>query len=338
MPPRLRLSVSLLPHPLRHEVLVYPRRHASAAAAGATSSVTQTSSSNPVSAALPPSAYPSDQPPSHRRPEFRKSQLHRQYTSLLRTTPLIIFFQHNNLQATEWTGIRRELTKALRKVDEEHAAAGRIEPPIAPLVQLKIIKTSIFEAALRVVDFFRPDNISFKGAGKIAGAKADPNFTHDLSRTAYASVLHKKGKHELSPILVGPIAVLSFPHVSPEHLKAALSILSPKAPQNPAPKRKANPGLYDLPVQNGLQKLMLLAARVEGKVFDDGQTRWVSSIEGGMTGLRSQLVATLQGASASVTSTLDAAGKSLYFTLESRRSVLEDEQKGPESEGEEKKE
>ncbi|PGH30239.1 hypothetical protein GX50_06997 [[Emmonsia] crescens] len=334
MPPRLRLSVSL-PHPLRHEVLVYSRRYAgTAAAAATTSTINQSFQSNSASSPPPPplvAAYPKYQLPSHRRPEFRKSQLHRQYASLLRTTPLILIFQHNNLQSVEWAGIRRELTKVLQKVDEANAAAGRPEPPIAPLVQLKIIQTSIFEAALRVVDFFRPGETIPRGPGKIAAAKANPKLTHDLSRTAYAAVLDKKGKHDLSNILVGPIAVLSFPHVSPEHLKAALTILAPKPPQFPAPGRRANPGLYDLPVQAGLKKLILLAARVEGKVFDQDQTRWVGGIEGGMTGLRSQLVSLLQGAGASITTTLDAAGKSLYLTLESRRSVLEEEQKGPES-------
>ncbi|EEQ85610.1 hypothetical protein RJZ56_007949 [Blastomyces dermatitidis] len=335
MPPRLRLSVSLLSHPLRHEVLIYSRRYAAtAAAAVVTSTISQTSQSKSTSLQPPPSpaaAYPSNQPPSHRRPEFRKSQLHRQYTSILRTTPLILIFQHNNLLSVEWAGIRRELTKALQKVDEANAAAGRTEPPLASLVQLKIIQTSIFEAALRVVDFFRPGETTPRGPGKIAAAKADSNLTHDLSRTAYAAVLDKKGKHDLSNVLIGPIAVLTFPHVSPEHLKAALSILAPKPPQFPAPGRRLNPGLYDLPVQEGLKKLILLAARVEGKVFDQDQTRWVGGIEGGMTGLRSQLVSLLQGAGASITTTLDAAGKSLYLTLESRRSVLEEEQKGPES-------
>jgi hypothetical protein len=79
-----------------------------------------------------------------------------------------------------------------------------------------------------------------------------------------------------------------------------------------------------------LQKLSLLAARVDGQVFDVDQTKWVGSIEGGMDGLRSQLIMALQSMGSSITNALEGAGKSLYFTLESRRSVLEDEQKGPE--------
>lgn len=87
----------------------------------------------------------------------------------------------------------------------------------------------------------------------------------------------------------------------------------------------------------GLQKMMLLAARVEGKVFDVEGARWVGGIEGGMTGLRSQLVAALQGVGAGVTGALEGAGKSLYLTLESRRSVLDEEQNGGEK-GEKKAE
>jgi ribosomal protein L10 len=275
----------------------------------------------------PISLYPATQPPSHRSPKFRKSQLHRLYTSLLRTSPLILIFQHNNLQSTEWTGIRRELSQALRKVDEAHAAAGGTEPPLASLVKLQIIQTSIFEAALRVVDYFRPEqNIQTAAVVTTSASRDYPNLTHDLSRTAYAAVLCKRGKHELSTILMGPLAMLTFPQVLPEHLKAALSILAPNPPLFPPPSRKANPGYHDKTVQAGLQKLMLLAARVEGRVFDVDGTRWVGSIEGGMDGLRSQLVTLLQGIGANMAAALGGAGNSLYLTLESRRSVLEEQQ------------
>ena len=80
-------------------------------------------------------------------------------------------------------------------------------------------------------------------------------------------------------------------------------------------------------MQNGLQKLILLAARVEGKVFDMEGARWVGGIEGGIDGLRGQLVAMLQGFGAGVTSTLEAAGRSLYFTVEGRRGMLEENEK-----------
>jgi hypothetical protein len=91
-------------------------------------------------------------------------------------------------------------------------------------------------------------------------------------------------------------------------------------------------------VQNGLNKLNVLAARLDNQLFDVDQTKWVGSIEGGIDGLRSQLVMALQSMGSSITNALEGAGKSLYFTLESRRSVLEDEQKGGNGEGENKAE
>ncbi|KAH8697546.1 hypothetical protein BGW36DRAFT_378892 [Talaromyces proteolyticus] len=260
------------------------------------------------------------QPPSHRRPEERRSQLLRQYTSLIRTAPLMVFFQHNNLQSTEWAGIRRELSRALQKVDEQHASEGRNTTAMASHVKLQIIQTRIFEVALRIVDYFRPANMTGAESG-------EDILTHDLSRAAHDAVYKTKGKHELATILSGPLAVLSLPNVSPEHLKAALSILAPKASGFSAPTRKANPGYHEPTVQEGLQKLMLVAARVDGRVFDLEGTKWVGSIESGLDGLRAQLVHALQGIGASVTSTLEGAGKSLYLTMESRRSVLEEEQK-----------
>lgn len=259
----------------------------------------------------------------------------------------MVFFQHNNLKSMEWAAIRRELAKALQKVDEKIAAEGRTSPELAPYIKLQTVQTSIFEVALRIVEYFRPNEASLASGNPpnavdpvtqtsaelpiYSGSRDDPSLTHDLSRTAHAAVKHLKNRHELADILVGPIAVLTIPTVSPEHMKAALSILTPKEAGFPTPTRKGNPDYHDPIVQNGLKKLNLLAARVDGKVFDINETKWVGSIEGGMDGLRSQLVMALQSMGSSVTSTLEGAGKSLYFTMESRRSVLEEEQK-PEGE------
>lgn len=291
---------------------------------------------------VPP--YNLTQPPSHRPPEKRTSQLVREYTSLIRTSPLIVLFQHNNLQSTEWAAIRRELTLAMRRVDEQIAAESpQRSPPLEPHVRIQIIQTSIFEVALRVVDFFRPDPSATQSLTPTAvdgqtqttakvlkrDYRDDPSLLHDLSRTVQLAILHKKGKHELSTILAGPLAVLSFPQVSPEHLKAALSILAPKLSGFSAPSRKTYPGYHEMTVQDGLQKLMLLAARVDGNILDVPQINWVGSIQGGIDGLRAQLVTSLQSLGAGVTSTLEGAGNSLYFTLESRRTLLEEEQKGP---------
>lgn len=276
------------------------------------------------------SLHHKSQPPSYRNPEYRRSQLLRQYTSVIRTAPLMVFFQHNNLKSVEWVAIRRELTTAMRKADEEIAAQGRVVPELAPHIRMNIIQTRIFDVAMRIVEYFRPE--------KNLPAVGEPALTHDLSKEAHDAVKHMKGKHDMAPILVGPLAILTFPTVSPEHLKAALSILCPKTLGVKAPKRKVNPGWYELPVQNGLEKLNLVAARMDRDVMDVDQAKWLTSIEGGMDGLRSQLVRALQSVGASVTNTLEGASKSLYLTLESRRSVLEEEQKGPEEKGEQKEE
>ncbi|KAE8352826.1 hypothetical protein BDV28DRAFT_134468 [Aspergillus coremiiformis] len=337
MPPRIRLSSGRIPQSFRRQRLLCQyelpiiTRFASTAATATTSAA---SPEQMTHSAVPIAGFSPSQPPSHRNPEYRRSQLLRQYTSLIRTNPLIVFFQHDNLKSVEWMAIRRELSKALQKVDEKIASEGRSLPPLAPHIRVKIVQTGIFEVALRIVEYFRPNTASPSAVDPVTqtSARDDPTLTHDLSRAAHAAVLPMKGKHELSPVLVGPIALLSIPQMSPEHLKAALTILAPKAAGFPSPTRKANPGWHDLSVQNGLNKLSLLAARADGKVFDIDQTKWVGSIEGGMDGLRSQLVMALQSMASGVTNTLEGTGKSLYFTLESRRSVLEEEQKGPSDE------
>ena len=249
----------------------------------------------------------------------------------------MIFFQHNNLKSTEWTGIRRELNKALRRVDETRVAAGLPSEKLGEGVKIQIIQTGIFASALKIVDFYKPDahpstldptDPSMPSSATIPNIKPDgSNLTHSLSQAAHAAT--NKKSHHLAPLMSGPIALLTFPTVSTEHMKAALSIVAPVPKQFPAPTRRANPGWHDLPVQTGLQKLLLLGARVEGKVFDVEGTKWIGGISGGLEGLRGQLVAMLQGIGGQLTNTLEGAGKNLYFTVEGRRSMLEDEEKGP---------
>jgi len=62
--------------------------------------------------------------------------------------------------------------------------------------------------------------------------------------------------------------------------------------------------------------------------------KWVGGIEGGLEGLRAQLVALLQSMGAGVTNTLESAAKNLYFMVESRRAMLEDEGKPRETNNE----
>ena len=249
----------------------------------------------------------------------------------------MLLFQHNNLKANEWVGIRRELSAALKKVDAARVATGHPPEPLEDAIKVQIIQTGIFAAALRVVEFYKPDSQSAfldpsdpatsSSATVPVFTKSGDELTHTLSRAAHEAVADIRTAHALAPLLSGPLAVLTFPNVSPQHMKAALSILSPSPPEFPAPTRRANPGWHDAAVQSGLQKLILLGARVEGKVFDVDGTKWVGSIDGGLDGLRAQLVAMLQGIGGGVTNTLESAGRTLYFTVEGRRTMLEDEQK-----------
>lgn len=325
MPPRLQRPSKAVHALLRTKRTtapsLLPRQYATAAAA-----ITSSSSMPPPPIQLK-SRYPTTQPASLKPPQFRKTQLLRQYASLLHSTPLLLIFQHNNLKSTEWSSIRRELATALAKVDAERLAQGLpVHHNEAEGVKLQIVQTGIFAAALRVVEYFDPSTVP------------DGDANHTLSSAAHAAVVDKRTDHGFAPLLAGPIALLTFPTVSPQHLKAALTVLAPKAPDFPAPTRRANPGWHENSVQTGLPKLMLLGARVEGKVFDTEGARWVGTIGGGLEGLRAQLVHLLQSAGAGVANALESAGKSLYFTVEGRRMMLEEEEKGPEAKDEAKAE
>ncbi|KAF2452377.1 hypothetical protein BDY21DRAFT_359309 [Lineolata rhizophorae] len=340
MPPRIRLQPRLL-RGRGPGLSPQQRRWASTPAAQAT---TPAPPVEQTTRAVPPiQRYPPTQPPSHRRPEFRKSQLLRQYISLLKSSPLIIFFQHNNLRAVEWMGVRRELAAALRKIDAETVEAGRSlpYPNYAAGIKLQVVQTGMLATAVRLVEFYdpatgagpsltHPTDPQTQSSAPVADTLATPDderLSHYLSRHAHHVALHRsqRAKHGLEPLLSGPLALLTFPDVAPEHLATALKILSP-SPSFPAPKRRQSPGLYDQRVQAGLSNLMMLGARVEGRIFDGDGVRWVGGIQGGMDGLRSQLVATLQGAGSSLARTLGAAGTSLWWTMESRRDVLKKEE------------
>lgn len=344
MAPRFRFCPECLrPFSGLQKISLLHPRYASVAAA-----VTPAASLNQMTVSPPPLArHPSAQPPSHKPPEYRKSQLHRQYTSLLRSTPLILIFQHSNLKSTEWMSIRRELAFALRKVDGQQSSTLTPATPQADAIKLSIIRASIFSSALLVTDYFDPaahssppiphsTDPSTQSSARLPNQTLDPDedtYTHALSSTAYTATRRHKYSHPLAPLLSGPLAILSFPAVSPAHLSAALSILAPKAPLFPAPRRKVNPGYYEPSVQVGLQKLMLLGARVEGRVFDNEGVRWVGGLEGGMGGLRARLVGMLSSVGAGVTGTLESASRNLYLTMEARRGMLEDEEKAKDGQG-----
>ncbi|KAK0926066.1 hypothetical protein LTR57_004315 [Friedmanniomyces endolithicus] len=203
--------------------------------------------------------------------------------------------RHNNLKATEWSGIRRELSIALRKIDDELAKEGK--EVVGAGVKLQIVRTGILASALNVVEFWEPkydaegqvapsSNLSTDTSAMVQDAPPDdavePIYTHGLSRLAW-SIASRNAKatqqpaNDLTPLLSGPLALLTFPTTSPQHLAAALSILAPTK-EFPAPKRKVNAAYHEKPVQDGIAKLMLLGARVEGRVMDMAGARWVGGI------------------------------------------------------------
>lgn len=223
---------------------------------------------------------------------------------------------------------------ALAKADAELGTEN-----MGTSAKIQIVQTGIFASALKVVEFYHPDGVMDESrthhpsdprtasSASIEYTNANPAFTHGLSKDAYrAAQKNGKLKHGLEPLLSGPVALLTLPTVSPQHVKAVLSILAPSE-KFPAPKRRVSPAYHEPAVQTGLQKLLLLGARVEGKAFDMDGTRWVAGIDGGLDGLRGQLVAMLSSVGAGVTNTLEAAGRSLYLTVEGRRGMLEEEQK-----------
>ncbi|KAK6227590.1 ribosomal protein 11 mitochondrial-like protein [Colletotrichum tabaci] len=280
-------------------------------------------SSHPSSLRLPADYVPPTKPPSARPPETRKSQLIRTYTSLLRTTPLILFFQHSNLTADEWSSLRRELNAALAAASPEGAAVNGRD------VHLQVLRTRMFNVALKLAEFYDPETAKAK-----AGVQTGPRgpLVHDLSMAAYEAMKdfqppEDSAYAQISPLLCGPTAALVFPAVSPAHLAAALRVLSPSPPDFPAPTRKKNPGYYDPLCQSALQKLLLVGGRIEGDVFDVEGVKWVGGIEGGLEGLRAQLVYLLQSAGLGLTTALEGGSKSLWLALEGRRTQLEDEAK-----------
>jgi len=254
----------------------------------------------------------------------------------------MLLFQHNNLKATEWAAIRRELNTAVRKVSSESTSSTVTGSDPADAIRLTTIQTGIFAAALRVVEFYDPASQSPQQA-----APSSNDLTHRLSAAAHDATRprsvftsertsYKKHTTQLHTLLSGPIAVLTFPAVTPAHLAAAIKILAPTqgaSSKFPAPRRKAAPGYYENATQMGLQKLLLLGARVEGKVMDGEGLRWVGGIEGGIDGLRSQLVHLLQSVGMGVTGALEGASRSLYVTMEGRRMDMEEKEKPQSAEG-----
>ncbi|KAM4066982.1 hypothetical protein HRG_000992 [Hirsutella rhossiliensis] len=269
---------------------------------------------------------PPTKPPSARPVETRKSQLIRTYTSLLRTSPVILLFQHSNLTATEWAAVRRELKRAVAAVPASSPAPGADPLDLATRIQLQVLRTNMFDVALKIVEFYSPET-----AGALASTPrtARGPLVHDLSQAAYDAVRRTNTPPEssytqLEPLMVGPLAALMLPAVSPAHLAAALSVLAPVPGKFPPPTRKKCPGYHDATCQNGLAKIVLVGGRIEGRAFDQSGINWVGGIQGGLDGLRGQLVGILQGAGLGLTTALEGGGRNIWLALEGRKTQLEE--------------
>ncbi|KAI1115305.1 hypothetical protein F5Y14DRAFT_440632 [Nemania sp. NC0429] len=273
---------------------------------------------------LPDNYIPPTQPPTARRPDLRKTQLLRSYTAMLRSIPLMLFFQHNNLTAVEWAAVRRELRASLSKVPPPLAGPDGTAPvDVTSSIELQVLRTRMFNVACKIVDYFKPEDQAEKSNA----------YAHDLSTTAYkaikeATIDESSPYGQIRPLLIGPVAAVTLPTVSPAHLAAILQVLSPSPPAFPAPSRKKNPGYYDPVAQSGFQKLILIGGRIEGKAFDLDGVRWVGGIQGGLDGLRAQLISLLQQAGLSLTTALEGQSKGLWLALEGRRTQLEEESGG----------
>ncbi|CAH0054267.1 unnamed protein product [Clonostachys solani] len=280
----------------------------------------------PAGVQVPVDFAPTTKPPSARPTETRKSQMIRTYTSMLRTTPLILFFQHSNITAEEWAAVKRELKKALEAVPATTSLPGSAPVNISPHVKLEVVRTNMLNVALKIVEFHDPEAAAAKST--TARTSRGP-IVHDLSEAAYEAinrdVPEDSAYAQIQPLMVGPLATLTIPAVSPAHLAAALTVLAPVPGKFPAPRKKKNPGFHDPTCQNGLAKLLLVGGRIEGQIFDQSGVNWVGGIEGGLDGLRAQLVHVLQSAGLGLSTALEGHSKSLWLTLESRKTQLEEE-------------
>ncbi|KAK6531452.1 hypothetical protein TWF281_008256 [Arthrobotrys megalospora] len=280
------------------------------------------SHSNPHSkTSIPPG---SNQPPSHRPYNSRQTLLHRTYISLLRSTPLMVVFQHNNLRANELVAIRRDLKFAMANVDAQVAASqpapipdedGNVPPqprPVGEQVKIMVVNTELFSASLRVAEYLPKDS-------KV-GSSSGPE--------AYDMTVQHRGSHPMEALLVGPVGVIQFPTVSPPHLLAVLNLLFPEK----ATFRKGTDPLFI----SGVSKMLLLGAKVDkvgGPTIDTGALKHITSL-GDLVTLRGQLLGLMQSAGAGLVATLQSPVKALWVTMDGRRKMLDPEsQKSAEEEG-----
>ncbi|KAJ6259026.1 hypothetical protein Dda_5922 [Drechslerella dactyloides] len=255
----------------------------------------------------------SDLPPSHRPYYSRGHLLHRTYISLLRATPLLVMFQHNNLRAGELVSIRRDLRTAMANVDAMVAASrpppqptedGTITPqprPVGEQVKMTILNTTVFKAALRSAEYL----------------PKDADVRSSSSPEAYDMTLQYDNAHSLSPLMVGPTGVIQFPTVSPPHLLGVLNLLFP---EKFTFRKGTDPAFI-----SGVQKLLLLGAKVDkvgGTTIDTESLKHITTL-GDLTTLQGQLLGIMQSAGGSLVSTLQSPARGLWSVMDGRRKMLD---------------
>ncbi|KAF3918446.1 hypothetical protein ABW21_db0202212 [Orbilia brochopaga] len=263
----------------------------------------------------------SDLPPSHRPYNSRGNLLHRSYISLLRATPLLVIFQHNNSRATELVSIRRELRTAMANVDAMVAASrpppvpredGTVRPqprPVGEQVKMTVMNTAVLKAALRSAEFL----------------SKDAEVRSSSSPEAYDLTLQYTDVHPLSTVLIGPTGVIQFPEVSPPHLLGVLNLLFP---EKFTFRKGTDPGFI-----SGVQKLVLLGAKVDkigGATIDTDALKHITTL-GDLTTLQGQLLGVMQSAGGSLISMIQSPARGLWFVMDGRRKML-DPNHGKESE------
>lgn len=209
--------------------------------------------------------------------------------------------------------IRRELAAVLAKVD-----AGLPEgEKLGRFIGITTVDTALLGVTMRIADRAAP-------GGKL--------WTHGTSPEAAARGKKLKRNYKLAPLLVGPLAVLTFPRLSPPHISAAMDMMFP-VKRGPAKKG------FDPAATAGLQKCFLLGARVQERpvgmqrALDDGGIRWLSGLKT-VEEMRGEIVSLLQTVGGGeLVRALESVAISLGRTVEGRRMILEEEARGPKEEG-----
>lgn len=133
---------------------------------------------------------------------------------------------------------------------------------------------------------------------------------------------------DLEPILSGPVALLTFDHLSPSYLSRILGVIDKALGAGKVQPKPVGSMVHAKMAKNVNTRILPLAAVVEQssssvKLLDIAQLRDISLLPS-LEQIRGQLVALLSSAPSQLVSTLDQAkGVQLLQTLDARRRDLE---------------